>query len=1346
MTTEIFITTPRLGTISITSGGTAITGTGTDFTSADIGKVIIVRTTAGDMRAVIDSVISATSADVVSAWTTTQSGCYFYIDYQTLDLYNDFPYSLNYKIADIRNPEARDSSYSKTIKLPGTDANNIIFDNIFEVNLEGSFNPNIRAFVIVYQNYIPVFNGNLQLLKVYRDYDKIEYDVAIFGKIGDLFQKVADKLLTDLDLSDLDETGTASHITTSWSAPSDLFYPYLDNGRQNISTATPAYISDQIAPAILVSRVFEEILSSVGYTCADTATLYSETNMDKLYIPCLKNWRRRVYINFGIRAKYTAVGFTGDLSLVIERVRTATTESIFVGAIGDTYSNLTYQTTIELDYGDVLYFQVEGDASNIGASSLVENVGANSFLQISYLDTEFNYNVNGYNNLALVADITQVGAGGAGTLKKIQYDLETSDVNNTWSVDHHTVPVKHTQGFLPDNYKQRDFLLALIKMFNLYLEPVFDNDTQINILPRDTYYSQGGVVDWTTKLDVGQPIEITPMGELDWKEYLFSLKEDADFWNKDYKAKTFENYGQRTVIVENDFIATKKSIIPEIAPFPLRQSAYNSLVLSNCIKDGVSTIPNIYTGILRVIYYDANTTTGATTLDGVAKATYPFCGHLIGTPQVPTFDFNYAAPRSVYYTLNDPTLYPISSNLYTSFWQNFIEEISDKYSKIVTAYFNLTSEDIRTLDFRDSYFVDGTYYRLNKVIDFSPIGNTLTKVELIKIRDAVFIPSDSFSHGNVDLTTVSVGTPPYISTEVLEGQIIAGDAQGLGVAQTMSQDAIIDSSARVTVKGLRGREIQDAAPSNGDVYQWVAANSRWEPTAGGGGSGDVVGPASAIADDIAVFNGTTGKLIKDGGKKISDLLLNPLTTKGDTIYEDATPTPARLPIGNEKQILTVESGLPVWKDAPVFGSLNYFWTVTASAVAGYYKQLITPYSPLTAFSTAGVINGQLLRTYITETNNPNRTFIPAGEYTCHIHAAKTAGTKDAYLYVEIWETDSAGTDIAKIATLGTSTILTGVNAEYFIGFTTPQYTLASVNSRIATKVYATISGGGSAPTIALYVGGTSDSRTNLPATAIDISLYVPYTGATSDFITAQNINLSAETASTIASFDASKNVKSLALATYPSLTELSYVKGVTSAIQTQLGLLAPLASPTFTGNPTAPTPAVNDNDTSIATTAFVTAADIAAGYTITKTTTDNSVTGSTAETLLFSFAIPANTLSAGSIIYLRSRCRKTSTNGTWSMRVRFHTSSAVAGSQMALFSGASNILLMQLERTFFVKTSTTVESYPVATTSSTDDTQGTGAVTTTTVDLTVALYVIVTIQLTSGSDTGYFSGIYLEIK
>lgn len=48
------------------------------------------------------------------------------------------------------------------------------------------------------------------------------------------------------------------------------------------------------------------------------------------------------------------------------------------------------------------------------------------------------------------------------------------------------------------------------------------------------------------------------------------------------------------------------------------------------------------------------------------------------------------------------------------------------------------------------------------------------------------------------------------------------------------------------------------------------------------------------------------------------------------------------------------------------------------------------------------------------------------------------------------------------------------------------------------------------------------------------------------------VKLDASTASRILSTDASKNITALDTATYPSLTELSYVKGVTSAIQTQL--------------------------------------------------------------------------------------------------------------------------------------------------------------------------------------------------
>jgi hypothetical protein len=71
----------------------------------------------------------------------------------------------------------------------------------------------------------------------------------------------------------------------------------------------------------------------------------------------------------------------------------------------------------------------------------------------------------------------------------------------------------------------------------------------------------------------------------------------------------------------------------------------------------------------------------------------------------------------------------------------------------------------------------------------------------------------------------------------------------------------------------------------------------------------------------------------------------------------------------------------------------------------------------------------------------------------------------------------------------------------------------------------------------------------------------------------------------------------LGISSTVSATEIGYVDGVTSAIQTQINDKAPLASPTFTGTPTLPTGTVattqtaGNSTTAVATTAFVTTAN-----------------------------------------------------------------------------------------------------------------------------------------------------------
>ncbi len=79
-------------------------------------------------------------------------------------------------------------------------------------------------------------------------------------------------------------------------------------------------------------------------------------------------------------------------------------------------------------------------------------------------------------------------------------------------------------------------------------------------------------------------------------------------------------------------------------------------------------------------------------------------------------------------------------------------------------------------------------------------------------------------------------------------------------------------------------------------------------------------------------------------------------------------------------------------------------------------------------------------------------------------------------------------------------------------------------------------------------------------------------------------------------------IKSAILATWPSVTgavtpthtELNYVDGVTSGIQGQLDLKAPLANPTFTGVPAAPTAEAGATGAQIATLDYVIATSLSA--------------------------------------------------------------------------------------------------------------------------------------------------------
>jgi hypothetical protein len=90
-------------------------------------------------------------------------------------------------------------------------------------------------------------------------------------------------------------------------------------------------------------------------------------------------------------------------------------------------------------------------------------------------------------------------------------------------------------------------------------------------------------------------------------------------------------------------------------------------------------------------------------------------------------------------------------------------------------------------------------------------------------------------------------------------------------------------------------------------------------------------PTSALTGTVSLINGGTGVAAASANAAFD--ALSPMTTAGDIIYENATPTATNLPIGTTGQVLTVASGLPAWQ-TPSPGFTNPMTSVGDIIVGG----------------------------------------------------------------------------------------------------------------------------------------------------------------------------------------------------------------------------------------------------------------------------------------------------------------------------------------------------------------------------------------------------------------------------
>lgn len=290
---------------------------------------------------------------------------------------------------------------------------------------------------------------------------------------------------------------------------------------------------------------------------------------------------------------------------------------------------------------------------------------------------------------------------------------------------------------LPKNILQKDFFTWILKMFNLYVTEDKLKERHLLIEPYVDYYDTDAI-DWTYKLARDKPWQIKPMGMLNGRFFEYKYKSDNDFYNDSYNKKFNQPYGTRLQDTGFQFAKSKQTLEIGFSPTPLIQYDNTDKIVSAIFKKTQGSAvgqEELIDSNIRILMAKKMTVNdepwfikNGTANLGSSLTSYGYAGHF-DDPLNPTKDINFGAAEEIYF---DPNTYP-SDNLFNTYWSEYIAEIADKDSKILSCYVHLTPLDIAQLDFSKPVMIDGVKFRINKIEDYDYTNNDLVKVELLKV-------------------------------------------------------------------------------------------------------------------------------------------------------------------------------------------------------------------------------------------------------------------------------------------------------------------------------------------------------------------------------------------------------------------------------------------------------------------------------------------------------------------------------------------------------------------------------------------------------------------------------------
>ena len=458
-----------------------------------------------------------------------------YIGSERLDTFKDEDVNMKLSLQNVKDISKLFIDYTQNFQVPASKTNNSVFKHYYNADISGGFQASLRQDATMFLNKELFREGSIELMSVDMKNGKPSaYEIVFFSAGVNLKDLFGEDELTDLDLSAYDhdyeggvirgamEGTTPLHsgnvIYPLISPVNDWFYDSASSTHDDNDIAYHTSNDDhglnyyELKPAIRISKLIDAIESKYGITF--TSTFFSNSKFTDLFL-----WahRREGYMFINQKDGFTAqkIDFTaktGDFNL---------SDDTTTNAVGNSGIIWEYSILSADDYQ--VHFFVNGVYETSRSHS-----GQVSFQQV-YIS-----GLKGGDKVQMRFSPPVDWDGSSITLGQVICEGRTLFGNNfIFTCERLTTQTFATNVNMSNQMPEQkvyDFILGLVKMFNLVIEPT--SRTKFIVEPLDDWYALGSTYDITDHVDISSEKVTKP--EL-YRRISFKYQEAGSYLEEAYR-------------------------------------------------------------------------------------------------------------------------------------------------------------------------------------------------------------------------------------------------------------------------------------------------------------------------------------------------------------------------------------------------------------------------------------------------------------------------------------------------------------------------------------------------------------------------------------------------------------------------------------------------------------------------------------------------------------------------------------------------------------------------------------------------------------------------------------------